>query len=103
MEERVVWDDIKAPVATGETRIIEPGERITKTLLKELGWSDEKIDTDMAELAKHNSVGSQEDFDQLLQDEEDLEAKRQEVIADATAKALRAFEEARDKERQAKA
>lgn len=34
-EERVVWEDIKAPVATGETTYIEVGQTVTTKVFNE--------------------------------------------------------------------
>jgi len=92
MEEREVWKDVKAPVATGETKFKEPGEKITKAELKELGWTDEKIDEDMAHLAKYNSVGDEAAWEAAQQAEQDLADEREARIAAATAKVLEEIE-----------
>lgn len=89
MEEREVWKDIKAPVATGETVYKEPGEKITKSELKDLGWSDEKVTEDMAHLTKYKSVGDEAAYEKMLKAEEDLAAEREARIAAATEKVLR--------------
>lgn len=100
MEEREVWKDVTDIVATGETKIKEPGETITKSFLKEIGWSDEKIDEDMAELAKYGSVGTKEQYEATLQAEEDLRLERERRIAEATQKVLDELEAEQQKARE---
>lgn len=84
MEEREVYTDLFAPVATGETVYKEPGEKISKNELKEIGWSESKIEDDLAELAKYKSIGSQEDWDKIV-NSRDAEATR---LAEAEAEAV---------------
>lgn len=99
MEEREVWKGITAPVATGESVTKERGDRITKTELESLGWPDEKITEDMAELSTYGSVTDSEGWKKLQEAEEAAEdaarQAREEQQAKIDAAAQRAADEAR--------
>lgn len=100
MEEREVWKDIMAPVATGETAYKEPGDQITKAELKELGWSDEKISDDMAHLTKGKSVGDEAAYAKSLKDEQARQEARDTRVAAAIEQTLRDLEEEEEQARQ---
>ena len=93
MEEREVWAGIKVLVPTGETEYKERGDQITSSELKDLGWSPEKIKDDIAELSKHGSLVSPDQYSAIVAEEEaDVEAlaaRRAEIETEVTRRVLK--------------